>query len=207
VVRNATTTHHSPRTTHQNQGGLLMSFGMLRKLLRCLGISAFLWLAMPSWSWAQQGSASCVASFGVPCGVGCQSHHCPPPYKYCVEGPPRICWQHGCPRPICDPCDLPHWGFYETCWNDWPFRPDWTHCPSPPPTALVTLNPYVHPNLPPPGRTLQPGATLQSPRALPPPVFPAPSGAGNLPAPGGFEEMPLLPTPRRLEENRPRPNQ
>ena len=208
-----------------------MSFGVLRKLLRCLGISAFLWLAMPSWSWAQQGSASCTASFGVPCGVGCQVHHCPPAYKYCVEGPPRICWRHGCPRPICDPCNLPHWGFYETCWNPWPFPPEWTHCPAPPPAAQVTLDPYVHPNLPPPGRTLQPEATLQAPRTLPTPVFPAPNGPGNrsvavtanvireapvFPIPNGagnpqttegFEEVPLLPTPRRLDENRPRPNQ
>ena len=184
-----------------------MSFGVIRKKLKCLGISGFLLLALPSLSGAQQGCAHVGVSFGVPCGVGCNNHHCPPPYKYCVEGPPRICWQHGCPRPICNPCDLPHWGFYETCWNPWPFPPEWTHCPSPPPAAQVTLDPYVHPNLPPPERVLKPGAGLQAPDAAPSPSFPGPKDADSLRTPnGGVEEVPLLPLPRRLEGKRPELN-
>ena len=172
-----------------------MSFGMVQKWPTCLGISAFLWLALPAASWAQNG-ASCGVSFGVPCGVGCESHHCPPAFKYRYEGPPRIHWHHGCPHPVCNPCDLPHWGFYETCWHPWPFPPNWTHCPSPPPAAYVTLNPYG--NMPPPVRTLQPGATFQSPNVAPMPVYPQ-----N----GGTQEVPQLPPPRRTEGARPGLNQ
>ena len=39
----------------------------------------------------------------------------------CYEGPPHICFQKGCPRPICDPCVNPNWGYFETCWNPWPW--------------------------------------------------------------------------------------
>ena len=71
-----------------------MSFGVPRKLLSCLGISTFLWLAMPMSLWAQQACGSC-ATFGTPCTAGCQSHHCPPAFKYCVEGcaaHPLVMW-------------------------------------------------------------------------------------------------------------------
>ena len=166
-----------------------MSFGGFRKLLSCLGISAFLWLAMPMSLWAQQSCAPC-ASFGTPCAVGCQTHHCPPAFKICSEGPPRLHWTTGCPHPVCNPCDLPHWGFYETCWSPWPFPPNWTHCPVMPPAAMVTLNPYV------------------DPRALPPVTVPR-SGFGSpqpgatypMPMPGGVDE---LNTPRRYEGTPPR---
>jgi hypothetical protein len=43
----------------------------------------------------------------------------------------------GCPRPICDPCHLEHYGYYQTCWAPWPFPPDWSHCPVPPPGAVL----------------------------------------------------------------------
>src|SRR5437660_7390720 len=72
------------------------------------------------------------------CGKG----PCPPYYKYHYEGPPKIKFKCGCPRPICDPCNLPHYGYFPTCWHPWPFPPDWSHCAVPPPATLV---PSEHP--------------------------------------------------------------
>src|ERR1700692_4181373 len=103
-----------------------MAFGLYRKMLSCFGVSAFLWLALPTAAWAQ----GCGVQFGTPCAAGCESHHCPPPFQYTYEGGPRIHWHCGCPHPICNPCDLPHWGYYETCWSPYPFPPNWTHCPA-----------------------------------------------------------------------------
>ena len=179
-----------------------MSSGLYRKMLSWLGISAFLWLATPSLSWAQSCGVAC-ATFGVPCAVG-GSHHCPPAYKYTPEGAPRIHWGHGCPRPICNPCDLPHWGYYDTCWTPWPFPPNWSHCATPPPASFVNLPnvyppnnypPGAHPTMP-PVRTMQPGATLQVPGTVPTPGNPMPND--------GIQE---LPTPNRLQGGRPGYNQ
>jgi hypothetical protein len=36
-----------------------------------------------------------------------------------------------CPKPICNPCDMEHYGYYHTCWHPWPFAPDYSHCPAP----------------------------------------------------------------------------
>lgn len=75
----------------------------------------------------------------------CQRTHCPPPLKHCLEGKPRIRYQHGCPKPICDPCNLPHFGYYQTCWRPWPFPADFNHCPVQGPQAVV---PPAQPRLP-----------------------------------------------------------
>jgi hypothetical protein len=86
---------------------------------------------------------------------GCQGPcHCPPHYYWWQEGPPRIKIKRACPRPICPPCQLEHWGYYETCWRAWPFPPDWSHCPTPPAAAMIE------------GQVPMPGAVpLQMPRA------------------------------------------
>src|SRR5436190_9501187 len=67
----------------------------------------------------------------------CNRDCCPPPYRYVYEGAPCIKFKCGCPKPICDPCHLPHYGYYQTCWGPWPFPPNWDHCPVPPPAALA----------------------------------------------------------------------
>ena len=68
---------------------------------------------------------------GGSCAAGgcCNNKHCPPPFVHCMERPPKIKWKCGCPRPVCDPCDLEHFGYYQTCWCPWPFPPDLRHCP------------------------------------------------------------------------------
>jgi hypothetical protein len=127
---------------------------------------------------APQGCSSCQS--GESCGY-CNGKPCPPWVKYRFEGPPRIKFKHGCPRPLCNPCDLPHYGYFQTCWQPWPFPPDWSHCPTPPPGTMV---PYEHPGrrqtvfeqppaeAPPPRRT-EPGndkGTSTEPTPAPPPV-------------------------------------
>lgn len=67
---------------------------------------------------------------------GCCHEPCPPCYVHCQEGHPRIRIKCGCPKPVCDPCDLEHFGYYPTCWQPWPYPPDWSHCPVPPPGAV-----------------------------------------------------------------------
>jgi len=62
---------------------------------------------------------------------------CPHPYRHCVLGPPQIRFPRGCPAAVCPPCDAPNWGYFQPCWNPWPFPPDWSHCPAVPPAAIV----------------------------------------------------------------------
>jgi len=71
----------------------------------------------------------------------CQSHCCPPCTIHCTEGPPRIKFKCACPRPICCPCDRPGWGYFQPCWVPWPYPPDWSHCPVPPPASTVIPGP------------------------------------------------------------------
>ena len=170
-----------------------MSFRMMHKTLTCLGISALIWLALPAPGWAQ--------AFGIPCGVDCGPRHCPPHYHVFVERPPRLWWRHSCPHPICNPCDLPHFGYFETCWNPWPFPPNWSHCSAPPPASMVNLNPYVNPNLPQPTPNVLPPArpSYDAPSTLPAPRIapnPGDNGLPALPNRGGVEE---LPRPRPLQ--------
>jgi len=80
------------------------------------------------------GALCAAAALTVPsradpgCGFHCQRHHCPPHFRHCQERGPRIRFHKGCPKPICNPCDLPHWGYWETSWRQWPFPPNWAPC-------------------------------------------------------------------------------
>ncbi len=106
-----------------------------------LALALLFWSGVPAL--AQQGGCA-------PCGVGyanCQGKcgpgkPCPPHFKWWVEGPPRICYKCACPRPVCDPCSLEHFGYYQTCWSPWPYPPDWSHCPTPPSGAVLPPPPY-----------------------------------------------------------------
>ena len=110
-----------------------------------------------------------------------QHHHCPPPFVHCQEGPPNIKYKHACPRPVCNPCDLPHYGYFQPCWRPWPFPPDWSHCPEVPPAALI------HPGLPLLAQMPETGPAPKSPT-------PMPGGAEQLPPPGTEP----LPPPSKL---------
>jgi hypothetical protein len=74
---------------------------------------------------------------------------CPPWVKHRLEGAPRLKFKHGCPRPLCDPCNLPHYGYFQTCWHPWPFPPDCPRCPGPAeavpePQSPPRMEPAIH---------------------------------------------------------------
>lgn len=80
-------------------------------------------------------AAGCATGNCATCASS-RPHHsekgpCPPPHFHVFEGPPHLKFKKGCPRPVCDPCELPHFGYYQTCWSPWPYPPDWRHCPYP----------------------------------------------------------------------------
>lgn len=138
---------------------------------------------------ALAGLASVVFGWSAPAwgqNCDCSNHPCPPFVKYRFEGPPRLCFKHGCPKPICDPCHLPRYGYFPTCWQPWPFPPDWSHCPVPPPGALVHGLP--------PKAFREPPPLLQ---ALPEETGPKP----NPVVPGALREQKWLPpvTPPNVE--------
>jgi hypothetical protein len=121
-----------------------------------LGLVAAAFLSGGGLASAQAPCATCpTATYATADCYHCQRFHCPPHHKHCLEGPPRICFQRGCPKPICNPCTTPNWGYHQTCWTPWPWPPDWSHCPVQPPAAVV------FPGL------MQPGAQTDS--ELPPP--------------------------------------
>lgn len=114
------------------------------------------------------GACATGACYGQECFT-CQHTHCPPALKHCTEGPPHICFKCGCPRPICNPCMNPNWGYFETCWNPWPWPPDYSHCRAVPPAAMITLNPGMPAVIGAPSNMpTMPDGTLPSPRTLRP---------------------------------------
>ena len=122
---------------------------LLRRLLRkgkplCLLLAAL--VGGQGVGLAQEcGPGGCQggAVLGAPCGSPhCHRQDCPPPYTHCMEGPPKIKFKKGCPRPVCPPaCETPNWGYFQPCWRPWPWPPDWSHCPYPVPAAVVTPPP------------------------------------------------------------------
>jgi len=133
-----------------------MSLGRLRNLLRGLSVT---------------GAVLCltqVSSAGEFCLDGWR---CPPPYVHCQEGPPRLKFKCVCPRPVCGPCDLRHFGYYPTCWSPFPWLPDYSCCPAPvappacppgmPPAAAGSLTKLPEPDFSQPalrilGQTISP---------------------------------------------------
>jgi hypothetical protein len=112
----------------------------LRMYLK-LSLAAVAVLMLQPVAKAQEACATSAAPCAAPCATcgpaGCQRFHCPPALKWCMEGMPRICFQHGCAKPICSPCEALNWGYYQKCWTPWPWPPDWSHCPVPPPASQV----------------------------------------------------------------------
>jgi hypothetical protein len=109
--------------------------------------------------------ATCATGCDTGCGTKCNRFHCPPPYVHRAEGPPHIKFKQGCPKPVCPPCELPHWGYYQTCWRTWPFPPDWSHCEVPPPGVLANC---------PEGTRFVPAAPAAAPANVIPPTLEKP---------------------------------
>jgi hypothetical protein len=118
--------------------------------------------------WAGQQSAQA----GDLCDFCCPRFHCPPKTPHCWEGAPRFHFKQGCPKPICNPCAMPNWGYNQTCWTPWPWPHNWSHCPVVPPAALVApgVIPQAETMAPGPGRpnlvSPDPGSGLPTPRTL-----------------------------------------
>lgn len=123
---------------------------------KMLGLALALALANPAGVMAQQTA-------------GCCQMFCCPHNSFCQEGPPRICFHCGCPRPTVNPCTQPSWGYYQPCVSPWPFPPDWSHCPVQPPASLVF--PPLGPPVSTPGRA--------GPRATNPEMLPSPNPIGR----------------------------
>lgn len=160
-----------------------MSQGRLGRLPAVLALAALVWAGQAAIARAQ-GCATCGQGAT---GGSCQMFNCPPWFHHCQERPPVICIKCGCPRPVCNPCILPNFGYFQTCWRPWPLPPDWSHCNVPPPAAFVQLDPHA-----------VPGATGMTPRLQPRPSAapsPLPSGPAAMP-PSDDTEMLPRPAPR-----------
>jgi hypothetical protein len=105
------------------------------------------------------------ASFGqVVCNDNCCNRwNCPPPYRYCQEGPPKIKIICGCPKPVCCPADAPNWGYFQKCWRPYAWPPDWSYCYGVPPAAQIVppmadahMTPYLHDGVLPPPKMMGP---------------------------------------------------
>src|SRR5271169_1021774 len=100
-----------------------MSRGRVGRQLALLGLAVLAWGLPSAGAWAQTCTScpsGCV-QLGAPCGgvceTGCcQRFHCPPPFVHCQERPPCIVIRCGCPRPVCNPCMSPNFGYFQTCW-------------------------------------------------------------------------------------------
>ena len=103
-----------------------------------------------------------------------------------MKGCAVIRFKRACPRPVCDPCHLEHYGYYQTCWAPWPYPPDWSHCPTPPPGAVLPP-PALPPFTPRTRQFTSPGAT--SPGYYDP----------NTPTPPPDRRTPELEPPRPLD--------
>jgi hypothetical protein len=112
--------------TRRFQAGLLETAGLLCTLLAGGSLHA-----------QYGGNGGGCASCGLAPACSACRENCPPKVVHYYEGPPRLKFKKACPRPLCDPCHLPHFGYYQTCWAPWPFPPDWSHCPVPPPGAAI----------------------------------------------------------------------
>jgi hypothetical protein len=163
------------------------------RLLALLGLAAMAW-GLPSSAARAQNCATCNTATACP-GGQCQMFHCPPWYHHCQERPPIICIKPGCPRPVCNPCGLPNFGYYQTCWTPWPLPPDWGHCPVTPPAAYVQLaGPLAFPGAPNTGPALR---TNTAPGSIAAP--PGSTGPSNpLPPLPSLDEREQFPTPRPM---------
>jgi len=81
-------------------------------------------IASPGPAWVRRVAgllpAALLGAALLPAGQGvCRAddcRHCPPPYYHCQEGPPKIKFKQGCPRPVVHPCDTSDfYGYYPTC--------------------------------------------------------------------------------------------
>ncbi len=85
--------------------------------------------------------------------AACRPWWCCLKYCFTLEKPPQVRYKTICSKPVCAPCDIEGNGYYPTCWRRWPYPPNSSYCPTPPPGAPVGPPPHVgagNEELPPP---------------------------------------------------------
>lgn len=118
--------------------------GIIGKMLLALGGAVLLHQT----ALAQEGApaAGCANGACNACNT-CPSNRNLPLLRWGQDGTSFLKIHQGCPKPICSPCDMQNWGYYQTCWTPWPFPPDYSHCRMPcaaesvqpmPPAAAAT---------------------------------------------------------------------
>jgi hypothetical protein len=110
---------------------------------------------------------------------------CPPPYVHYQERPPRLKFKCACPQPVCPPYCAEFWGYYPTCWRQWPANQ--ANCPERCPAWVAGA----------PGGALMPGARpageMGAPLGPMPPASSAPEMGEPAPAPmpqSGLQDSP-----------------
>jgi hypothetical protein len=58
-------------------------------------------------------------------------------WVHCQPKPPCILFPRVCGKCVCNPCEMEHFGYYNTCWAPWGFHPDFSHCPTPQLASVV----------------------------------------------------------------------
>lgn len=64
-------------------------------------------------------------------GQCCAPTHGCGKYIFCTPRPPHLKFPSVCGNGVCNPCTWDHYGYYNTCWAQWGFPPDYGHCPTP----------------------------------------------------------------------------
>jgi hypothetical protein len=95
------------------------------RFLALLGLTSVFWLSLgtPAFGWGLDW---------------CCCEKCPPPFIHCQPRPPCLKYKWTCPKPVCEPCDLVSWGYYQNCWRPWLWPPNCAPCyPPPAPVAAA----------------------------------------------------------------------
>ena len=146
----------------------------------CLAAHAGLALADP-------GGASCAA---------CNDKiACPPKFIHYYEDGPKLKFKRGCPRPVCDPCNLEHFGYYRPCWSPWPYPPDWSHCNHPTPSQMLPP-----PRIPPYTPRVPVASPEHESERRPSPSLPRPRAEDPELNPKRPPVIPDLPEPKKMED-------
>jgi hypothetical protein len=137
-----------------------LAYRLLLSLVSCL----LLTLATPLWA--------------GDCGGCCGPKHCCPKTVICVPKIPRMKFERVCaPKPLCNPCELENYGYFDTCWRCWSSPPNFSHCVVPP-ASMVVDGPVAAPMLPPsvssfanPGASVLPSMPGSGPEILSQPNY------------------------------------
>jgi hypothetical protein len=57
---------------------------------------------------------------------------------FCKPRQPFVWYRCICPQRVCPCCGLDNFGYYPTCWEPWPYPPNYAHCHVPPAAAFAT---------------------------------------------------------------------